>query len=457
MSNFTHSNQWKCAFYVDSRQGGREENQDSYGYKETPYGFLVVVCDGMGGGPAGAYASAIAVQSIMQEVDEAVPNQNPEQVLKNAVTAANLLVRHTVKEQPKLMGMGTTCVVALISADKAAVAHVGDSRCYVLRNGKLEFKTADHSVVGEMVRNGELTEEDARRAQNSNVITRAIGITDIIEVDTHTVKLKPGDRIALCTDGVWGMLPEPELIDFLCQKQSIDAILPNLLNSIDAMGKNKPNGYYDNHTLALGQILRPDAAPKPKPKRSLWKYGIALALLLSIGVNAYFLLKPHTPTSKPVVTERNQPASDEESASNTNDDERLQREFDLRKAQDFCDSMLNAKRELVEKSANQKPRIKAPEYVELINKIVKNVESLSTDKGGDLNKKRKIISIILQDFDKLKRLLDKSKIEHKGIKEMYNRIQRNQDLLVQTQKDGASTLRAKKEIAQVVNFLKAIK
>ena len=137
MSNFTHSNQWKCAFYVDSRQGGREENQDSYGYKETPYGFLVVVCDGMGGGPAGAYASAIAVQSIMQEVDEAVPNQNPEQVLKNAVTAANLLVRHTVKEQPKLMGMGTTCVVALISADKAAVAHVGDSRCYVLRNGKL--------------------------------------------------------------------------------------------------------------------------------------------------------------------------------------------------------------------------------------------------------------------------------------------------------------------------------
>ena len=223
------------------------------------------------------------------------------------------------------------------------------------------------------------------------------------------------------------------------------------------MGKNKPNGYYDNHTLALGQILRPNAAPKPKPKRSLWKYGIALALLLSIGVNAYFLLKPHTPTSKPVVTERNQPASDEESASNTNDDGRLQREFDLRKAQDFRDSMLNAKRELVEKSANQKPRIKAPEYVELINKIVKNVESLSTDKGGDLNKKRKIISIILQDFDKLKRLLDKSKIEHKGIKEMYNRIQRNQDLLVQTQKDGASTLRAKKEIAQVVNFLKAIK
>lgn len=457
MSNFTHSNHWKCALYVDSRQGGREENQDSYGYKETPYGFLVVVCDGMGGGPAGAYASAIAVQSIMQEVDEAAPNQNPEQVLKNAVTAANLLVRHTVKEQPKLMGMGATCVVALISADKATVAHVGDSRCYVLRNGKLEFKTADHSVVGEMVRNGELTEEEARRAENSNVITRAIGITDVIEVDTHTVKLKPGDRIALCTDGVWGMLPEPELIDFLCQKQSIDAILPNLLNSIDAMGKNKPNGYYDNHTLALGQILRPDAAPKPKPKRSLWKYGIALALLLSIGVNAYFLLKPHTPTSKPVVTERNQSASDEESASNTNDDGRLQREFDLRKAQDFRDSMLNAKRELVEKSANQKPSIKAPEYVELINKIVKNVESLSTDKGGDLNKKRKIISIILQDFDKLKRLLDKSKIEHKGIKEMYNRIQRNQDLLVQTQKDGASTLRAKKEIAQVVNSLKAIK
>ncbi|MGM9869148.1 MAG: PP2C family protein-serine/threonine phosphatase [Sodaliphilus sp.] len=458
MSNFTQSQKWQCALSVDSRQGGREENQDCYGYKETTYGFLVVVCDGMGGGPAGAYASSIAVQSIIQEVDEAAPNQNPEQVLRNAVTATNLLVRRTVKEQPKLMGMGTTCVAALISAGKASVAHVGDSRCYLLRNGKSEFRTADHSVVGEMVRNGELSEEDARRAKNSNVITRAIGITDIIEVDTHTVKIKPGDRIALCTDGVWGMLPEPEVIEFLSQKQSVDTILPNLLNSIDAMGKNKPNGNYDNLTLALVQILRPEAADKPKPQRSVWKYAIALVLLLSIGINAYFFLKNHNPKS--AASSENQPAANAESNSDTNndgDDERLQREFALRRAQDFRDSVLQAQKQLVEKSAQQTPHTMAPEHIKLLNKIVKNVESLKTGKGGDLKGKRETIRIIIKDFNKLKKHLENSKIRHKGIEEISTRIQKHQDILVETQPNGASTDRAKEEIDKVIKSLKALK
>ena len=118
MSHITYNSKWHCSLCIDSRQGGRDENQDSCGYKETPFGFLVVVCDGMGGGPAGANASILAVQSIIQEVDKAPQAQTPSVVLKNAIIATSVLLRRTIKEHRELMGMGTTCVAALFSTNK---------------------------------------------------------------------------------------------------------------------------------------------------------------------------------------------------------------------------------------------------------------------------------------------------------------------------------------------------
>ena len=122
--------------YVDSRIGGREENQDSYGYADTPLGLLVVVCDGMGGGPAGKTASELAVNTIVGIVKSCKPQNNPERTLLKAVEAANSALLGAISANPSLQGMGTTCVALLLNRKNAYIAHVGDSRCYVLRDGK---------------------------------------------------------------------------------------------------------------------------------------------------------------------------------------------------------------------------------------------------------------------------------------------------------------------------------
>lgn len=474
MSNFTDSNKWQCSLCVDSRQGGRDENQDCYGFKETPHGFLVVVCDGMGGGPAGAYASSIAVQSIVQEVDEAPPSFSPETVLQNAITATNELIRRTVQENRKLMGMGSTCVVALISFDKATVAHVGDSRFYLYRNGKQTFKTADHSVVGEMVRNGELTEEEARRAENSNVITRALGVSDIVEVEIDSVKIKPNDLLALCTDGVWGMLPQQELTDYICQKQPIDSILPNLLNNIELLGRKKPNSSYDNLTLAIVQINRKEkkpqsATPKPATKRPWVKMLLALALILSVGANVYFFMNTDNKKQKPAKqgyakAEKISQNSDTTSEAEPNDDDlRLQYEFALRRNQDYKDSLERAKKEL-EQQKSSKHNL-TPEQQKLLNSIINKMESLNTGKIATTKNKKKQVAELLKkksnthqliksEFKKLRNLV---KSNEEKWKEIATRLEKNGNTIVKTDTEGASTKDAKEEIDKIVKMLKDLK
>ena len=197
----------RCTTVVDSRIGGRAENQDCAIAPDTPYGTLVVVCDGMGGGKAGASASTTVVQAMAQYVRQAQPGQPAEQVLTQAVMHAHGLLRQTVCQRPELLGMGTTCVAALLTSTQAAIVHVGDSRCYLMRAGSVVFRTADHSVVGEMVRKGELTEDDARRAANANVITRALGVADRLEPEANLVDLCPALRSAPMDSGM--PIPRP--------------------------------------------------------------------------------------------------------------------------------------------------------------------------------------------------------------------------------------------------------
>lgn len=238
---------------VESLIGGRAENQDSYGMSETRLGMLVVVCDGMGGGPAGKTASSIATQSIIDYVSGGSPEQNPLSVLTDAVVSANEALLAAVAQNPALKGMGTTCVGVLIGKKNAWVVHVGDSRVYQIRGNNMVFRTADHSYVGELVRRGTMSEEEARNSKYSNVITRAIGAAPEISPEVQEVSYKPGDRFALMTDGIWGSMPEPTLVKLLSEKYQPAEIVPEIAAHVDALGRQKGGGH-DNLTIAIVDI-----------------------------------------------------------------------------------------------------------------------------------------------------------------------------------------------------------
>lgn len=238
---------------VESLIGGREENQDSYGMAETRLGMLAVVCDGMGGGPAGKTASLIATQAIIDYVSGADVDKIPASVLEDAAVSANESILAAVAENPSLKGMGTTCVCVLIQKGKAFIMHVGDSRCYQIRGESVLFRTSDHSYVGEMVRRGSMTEEEARQSNFSNVITRALGASPEIDPEVDIVDVKPGDRFALMTDGIWGALPEPQLVGILAYGQSPEKLVPQIAAKVDGVGVQEGGGH-DNLTLAIVQV-----------------------------------------------------------------------------------------------------------------------------------------------------------------------------------------------------------
>ena len=260
------NSQWHSTLCVDSRTGGRAENQDCTASQDTPFGLLSVVCDGMGGGKAGRNASTLAAQAVLQYCKQAPAAKLPDVVLTEAVVYAQSVLRQNIKEHPDLLGMGTTCVAALVTQKKAAIVHVGDSRCYVLRDGQVAFRTQDHSVVGEMVRKGELTEEDARRAQGSNVITRALGIKETVEPETHFIDILPDDRIVLCTDGLWGHFAEAELVRMCSLPQPTNVLLPHIMDQAEHHGQQQPDGNYDTeyiHNHVLRFVQYPVKSGKP--------------------------------------------------------------------------------------------------------------------------------------------------------------------------------------------------
>lgn len=257
---------------VESLIGGREENQDSYGVAETHLGMLVVVCDGMGGGPAGKVASELATRAIIDNIAGSDSRKHPASALSDAVIAANESVYGAAMQNSTFKGMGTTCVCLLIQGSSAYIVHIGDSRCYQLRGAHAIFRTADHSYVGEMVRRGTLTEEEARNSQYSNVITRAIGVNQSIDPEIDTVDFKPGDRFALMTDGIWGTVPESQLLKFITKNEDPAMIVPEIAGNIDSLGADNGGGH-DNLTLAIidsplrKQIQRPKQEAQEQTKK----------------------------------------------------------------------------------------------------------------------------------------------------------------------------------------------
>lgn len=275
--------------YATSLIGGRPENQDDMGWVDTPLGFLLVVCDGMGGGPGGKTASYIAKQVFMQTIYECSPQSTREDVIKLATSRANDALYRKMDEDSRLRGMGSTLVAILINEESAVVAHLGDSRCYRMQNRKILFRTHDHSLVGELVIAKALTEEQARVSPQSNVITRALGNTNNHVAEIEEVPYRKGDRFFLCTDGVWGEIPQEDLLLRLGNGMPLESLVENLQKEVDNIGLAS-GGHYDNHTLAVVEIQMDSKLKDKWDMKSKWILGVlAILLLMSLLVNIFVI------------------------------------------------------------------------------------------------------------------------------------------------------------------------
>lgn len=276
----------KTVGYIDSRIGGRKENQDSAGLRDTKLGYLIVVCDGMGGMQGGSVASQIAVQTILDTVASADIQANPSMTLIKSIRSANMAIIEEGRKDSSLRGMGTTVTALLITPRSALTAYLGDSRIYQIRNGEKVFRTFDHSMVFEMVREKVISEEQARLSDQSNVIMRALGIMPDIEVEIVERPYRKGDRFVLCTDGFWGAMPENEFIRHLSEKKPVDKILDSTANVVESIGRNSGKEY-DNLTAAIlemnsNSILK----EKMNRKAKVWIAILAILLVISMALNA---------------------------------------------------------------------------------------------------------------------------------------------------------------------------
>lgn len=194
----------------------RRTNQDCYAVGELPGGVAWgVVCDGMGGANGGNIASRTAVKTVSEKIASSWrPGMGANSIcnlLKSVVAAANINVFDMSNSVETLSGMGTTIVLALVADGTAHIVHAGDSRAYYFKDGTLTQITKDHSIVQNLVEQGKITEREAREHPRRNVITRALGVSELLDVDYNELDLEPGEGLVLCTDGLCGYVEKEEM------------------------------------------------------------------------------------------------------------------------------------------------------------------------------------------------------------------------------------------------------
>ncbi len=280
--------------FWDTRQGGRAENQDSCGFIDTPHGFMAIVCDGMGGGPAGKQASELAVKIIAEYVNSAPQTRELDKLLQLAIEQAHQSIITVGQKYPEMKGMGSTVVAVLFHKEKAIIAHVGDSRVYQFRFGRKMFRTTDHSMVEELVSKDRLTEEQARLSGQTNLITRALGGGNHL-ADIDMRPYEKGDRFLLCTDGIWGALRAKDLIERAAKTPSLAGAVDSLVLHVDEVGRQNGNTH-DNLTLALIET-KEDSICKEKMSRKVLKFiaGLIISLLVSLLVIVVLIVKLAAP------------------------------------------------------------------------------------------------------------------------------------------------------------------
>jgi PPM family protein phosphatase len=219
----------------------RHSNEDNF-YDQPP---LFAVADGMGGAQAGEVASEMAIEEFVQARDTAAP---AERQLEQIAKAANRKIWDMAQADSRHAGMGTTLTAAMLEGQHVAVGHVGDSRLYLFRDGRIERLTRDHSMVEEFVRQGKLTPEQAEKHPQRSVITRALGPEGDVEVDTFRVPAREGDVFLLCSDGLSGMVSDGDLAAIIGAGEPLDSTAKTLVEAANAEGGR------DNITAVLFRL-----------------------------------------------------------------------------------------------------------------------------------------------------------------------------------------------------------
>ncbi len=234
------------------RDPAKQVNEDSSGYAETPLGHLAVVCDGMGGHSAGREASQAAVSTILAYFGKE-PGETPAgAALKKSIEEAAQAVYRIGGHSPPELRPGSTCVAALLHDGFAEVAHVGDSRVYLVRRGEIRRVTRDHSMVQQLIDQGMLTPEQALSHPDANKITRALGIADSVDVElAEPVVLESGDALLLATDGLTDLVMDPEIASIVTQRGPNGTAV--VCQELVALANSR--GGHDNITVLLLAVV----------------------------------------------------------------------------------------------------------------------------------------------------------------------------------------------------------
>jgi len=229
----------------------RKENEDRYAL--CPQLGLYLVADGMGGHSAGQVASELAADTALQAIQtlEGAAASLAEK-LRYAVAAANRAIFGRAQEQPEYAGMGTTLVAFLADQERAALAHVGDSRAYLIRGRRIRQLTDDHSIVGELLRRREISEDAAREHPHRHVLTRALGVRRSVEPDLAELALEPRDVFVLCSDGLTNHVEDHEIAKWVCGNEELQETCEQLIDLANSRGGE------DNSTVLLARCEKND-------------------------------------------------------------------------------------------------------------------------------------------------------------------------------------------------------
>ena len=231
--------------YAGASDTGRTRRRNEDSYVVAPP--LFCVADGMGGAQAGEVASRLAAAAV-EEADPGGPS-GPERVTA-LIQEANRRVYERASVDPTVSGMGTTMTVALVEDDGVTIGHVGDSRAYLVRDGKLRQITEDHSLVNELVKSGKLSREEAEQHPQRSVITRALGTDPDVDVDAFTIDARPGDLFLLCSDGLTSMVDNGDILALLEQNRGDMKLATKAL-----LAAANRNGGEDNITAVAFEVV----------------------------------------------------------------------------------------------------------------------------------------------------------------------------------------------------------
>lgn len=267
----------------------RERNEDSLVVSPP----LFSVADGMGGHAAGDVASEVAVRTLQSKA----PDSADVDALGEAVIAANHAVINEAR-RAGLQGMGTTMTAVIVDGDRLAIAHVGDSRAYLLHHGKLQQLTRDHSLMADMIEAGRLTPEEARHHPNRSIITRALGSDPNMEPDLYEVTASAGDRLLICSDGLSSMIEDEAIQSELARIRDPQRCASALVNDAIAAGG------LDNVTVIVVDISGDSLMQQKKHVRRSRAWFIAIMLaLVTILAGAGYALYSYTHTAAYLIAE----------------------------------------------------------------------------------------------------------------------------------------------------------